>query len=300
MRHRPRLSIGLPVYNGEDYLRIAVESVLAQSFSDFELILADNASTDGTGDLCRSYAARDRRVRHLPSMSNRGSAWNWNRCVAEATAPYFQWLCHDDAVEPANAAALVAAIDAAGDDVVCAYPETLLMDETGATAGRYDDPLDLESDEPAARLESILTGLSLVNPLFGVIRTEVLDDTRCMQGFARADTVLMIELFLRGRAVKVHEELFRRRRHDAASMVAHDTSGLDLFYDTSRTSTAKLPTWRLFSAYARAVKEAPLPAAERARCAVLLAKSKYRKGLWRDARALLPRSAPSTDRPAPG
>lgn len=287
MRHRPRLTIGLPVHNGDDYLSEAIESVLGQTFADLELLIADNASTDATGEICRRYAAADDRVRLLPSVTNRGSAWNWNRCVAEATAPMFQWLCHDDAVEPEHATRLVAALDAAGDDVVCAYPHTLLMDEEGTVAGRYDDRLDLTAATPHERLESIMTSLELVNALFGVYRTDVLASTRLMQGFARADTALMVELFLRGRAVKVDADLFRRRRHDASSMTAHTTTAeLDRFYDTTARSTTRLATWRLFRTYTRAVAEAPLPPVERSRCMVLLGKSRYRKHLWREVRAL--------------
>jgi glycosyltransferase involved in cell wall biosynthesis len=273
------------VYNGEDYLPIALDSVRAQSFSDWELVLADNASTDGTADICRAAADADSRIRYLPSPTNRGSAWNWNRCVSEAAAPRFQWLCHDDALAGESAAYLVKALDAAGPDVVGAYADTVLIDAEGRVTGPYLDPLDLTAAEPHRRLESLMTKLVLINPLFGVYWTDALKSTRCMQGFARADTVLLVELFLRGRAVKVEEELFLRRRHDAASMVAHSTAGgLDRFYDTTRSGDVRFPTWRLMAAYARAVWEAPLPPAERARCTALLGKSRYRRHLWREVR----------------
>jgi glycosyltransferase involved in cell wall biosynthesis len=273
------------VYNGEDYLQIALDSVQAQSFSGWELVLADNASTDGTADICRAAAGSDRRIRYLPSPVNRGSAWNWNRCVAEASAPRFQWLCHDDVLDSQSAAYLVKALDTAGPDVVGAYPDTVLIDAEGRVMGPYVDPLDLSAGEPHRRLESIMTRLVLINPIFGVFRTDALKSTRLMQGFARADTVLLVELFLRGRAVKVDEELFLRRRHDAASMAAHTTAGgLDQFYDTTRSGEVQFPTWRLIAAYARAVWEAPLPAAERARCTALLGKSRYRRHLWREVR----------------
>ena len=281
------------MYNGEDYLQIALDSVQAQSFQDWELVLADNASTDGTADICRAAADADRRIRYLPSLTNKGSAWNWNRCVAEASAPRFQWLCHDDALASESAARLVEALDAAEPDVVGAYPDTVLMDAEGRVTGPYRDPLDLTGGEPHRRLESIMTGLELINPLFGVFRTDVLRSTRLMQGFARADTALLLELFLRGRAVKVDEELFLRRRHDAASMLAHTSDGgLDRFYDTTRSGTVQFPTWRLMGAYARAVWEAPLPASERARCTVLLGKSRYRRRLWREVRAAASSASP--------
>jgi len=95
-RHKPRLCIGLPVYNGEEYLAQAVESVLGQTFDDFRLIISDNASTDGTEEICRSYAQRDSRVEYHRVGENRGAAWNFNRVVGLADSEYFQWATHDD------------------------------------------------------------------------------------------------------------------------------------------------------------------------------------------------------------
>jgi glycosyltransferase involved in cell wall biosynthesis len=74
----PRVSIGMPVYNGEPYLTRALDALLAQSFTDFELIISDNASTDATETICREYAARDRRIRYYRCNENHGAAWNFN------------------------------------------------------------------------------------------------------------------------------------------------------------------------------------------------------------------------------
>ena len=93
---RAQLSIGLPVYNGARYLAQAVESLLGQTFTDFQLLLCDNASTDATADICRDFVRRDRRVRHLQSDRNRGAAWNFNRAFRHADSPYFKWACCDD------------------------------------------------------------------------------------------------------------------------------------------------------------------------------------------------------------
>src|SRR4051812_12825537 len=90
------VTVGLPVHNGEQFLAAAVDSLLSQSVDGLELILADNASTDGTLAICERYAAQDRRVRVLPSDANRGAAWNFNRCLAAARGRYFKWAAHDD------------------------------------------------------------------------------------------------------------------------------------------------------------------------------------------------------------
>src|SRR5579863_9411434 len=92
----PRLSVGMPVYNGERFVAQAIESILSQTFRDFELIISDNGSTDATETICREQAARDPRVRYYRSDRNRGAAWNHNRVVELARGEYFRWQCHDD------------------------------------------------------------------------------------------------------------------------------------------------------------------------------------------------------------
>src|SRR6266853_631610 len=78
---RPIVSVGLPVYNGEAYLRQVLESVLAQTFTEFELVISDNASTDGTEKICREYAAADPRIRWHRQARNRGVTWNFRQVV---------------------------------------------------------------------------------------------------------------------------------------------------------------------------------------------------------------------------
>ena len=92
----PRVSIGLPVYNGENYMAAAIDSLLAQTFTDFELIISDNASTDATEQICRDYAHRDGRIRYYREEVNRGAAWNFTHTFELARGEYFKWHAHDD------------------------------------------------------------------------------------------------------------------------------------------------------------------------------------------------------------
>jgi glycosyltransferase involved in cell wall biosynthesis len=96
----PRVSIGMPVYNGQDAVRKALDTLLVQTFSDFELIVSDNASTDATGDICREYAARDRRIQYIRQAENLGAARNFEFVLARAQAEYFMWAAHDDYWHP--------------------------------------------------------------------------------------------------------------------------------------------------------------------------------------------------------
>lgn len=92
----PTVSIGMPVYNGERTLREALDTLLSQSFSDFELIISDNASVDGTAKICRHYAAQDKRIRYIRQSANVGPLANFKFVLNEAQAPYFVWVACDD------------------------------------------------------------------------------------------------------------------------------------------------------------------------------------------------------------
>ena len=96
----PKVSIGLPVYNGATHLRVAIDSLLAQSYADFELIISDNASSDETACICREYASKDSRIRYLAQPSNIGATANFNFVLDAAVGEYFMWAAHDDAWEP--------------------------------------------------------------------------------------------------------------------------------------------------------------------------------------------------------
>ena len=96
----PKVSIGLPVYNGERFLARAIDSHLAQTFTDFELVITDNCSTDATEQIGREYAEKDPRVRYLRNEENLGAVGNFQRAFEETSGPYFRWAAHDDFLEP--------------------------------------------------------------------------------------------------------------------------------------------------------------------------------------------------------
>ena len=96
LKKLPQVSIGMPVYNGEKFIREALDSLLAQTFTDFELIISDNASMDGTEAICREYAERDQRIRYVRQAENRGPAANFRFVLDEAVGEYFMWAAADD------------------------------------------------------------------------------------------------------------------------------------------------------------------------------------------------------------
>src|SRR6185437_10306412 len=107
----PRLSVGLPVYNGSGYVAESIEALLGQTFEDFELIISDNASTDDTGKVCRRYQKTDSRVRYYRQPRNVGLAPNHNFCVEQARGELFKWAAGDDLYARNLLETCVAALD---------------------------------------------------------------------------------------------------------------------------------------------------------------------------------------------
>jgi glycosyltransferase involved in cell wall biosynthesis len=267
MTSAPRVAVGLPVYNGERYLREALDSVLGQTWWDFELIVSDNGSADATPDICSDYAARDERVRYVRHEQNRGAAWNFNHVVRLARSPYFKWLNHDDRWDPVMLERSVEALDDAPDDVVLCYPGTLFIDEAGRVTERYDDRLDLRCPEPADRLEALLRNLRRCNALFGLVRTERLRRTRLLGGYIDADRVLLAELSMLGQLREMDEPLFLRRMHARGSTFANVTRAqIAAWWDPGSGARLHFPNWRLLAEHLRAIRHLPLASAQRRRC----------------------------------
>ena len=97
---RPRVSVGMPVYNREKYVGAAIEAHLNQTCTDFELVITDNASTDHSEEICRSFAAKDPRVKYYRNPQNLGASGNYRRCFELSTGEYFRWTPSDDLVSP--------------------------------------------------------------------------------------------------------------------------------------------------------------------------------------------------------
>lgn len=124
----PLVSVCIPTYNGEKYIGEAIASVLAQTFTDFELIVMDDCSSDGTGDIARSVT--DSRVRYLRNEANLGMVYNWNRCLAAATGTYIKVLCHDDKLAPDCIARCVDALET-NEEAALVFHSTEIIDGTG-------------------------------------------------------------------------------------------------------------------------------------------------------------------------
>jgi glycosyltransferase involved in cell wall biosynthesis len=268
MTARPRVTIGLPVYNGEQYLEQALDGLLAQTFTDFELIISDNASTDRTAEICQKYAAGDPRIRYVRQPTNIGAGPNHNILVPMAHGEYFKWASHDDLYAPELVSKCVAALDA-HPEVVLAHVHDGQVDSDGNVTALPAYSLDTTSPKPHVRLRSLLR-VNGGNDFYGVIPTEVLRRVRPHHSYHHADRTFMAQLILYGPFVQVPEVLYYRRDHPGRASRGRTTRQVVATLDPRRSDRLRHPLVRLYLEYVAgflgAVWRAPLSVPERIRC----------------------------------
>src|SRR5882724_5779416 len=221
---RPKVSVGLPVYNGEKYLSNALKGLLEQDFKDFELIVSDNASTDRTPDICRIFAERDPRVRYVRNETNIGLAANHNRTVELSRGQFFKWAAHDDDFPPAMLARFVNAFEEGPPSIGLVYSRCEYVDELGNVEGVDSDGVDTSDLRPHKRLAHFLRHVHMYNCPYGLIRSDLLRKTRLYGLYPMSDHVLFAELAMLGVFVELSEPLLRIRRHPGRTFTATRSS----------------------------------------------------------------------------
>jgi glycosyltransferase involved in cell wall biosynthesis len=206
----------MPAYNAEAWLASALESLQKQTFDDFELIVSDNASTDGTVQIAQAFAKNDSRIRVLRHDRNVGANGNYRAVLMAANADLFKWAAVNDLCAPRFLELCVDALDK-DMDAVLAYPRTLLFEDSESDAVGYEHDFDLASNDRAERFEKLLAVMRLNNAMNGVVRRRVLLRALPLGNFRNADILLMCELALLGRYVLVDEPLFYRRMSPEAA-----------------------------------------------------------------------------------
>lgn len=282
---RPRVSIGLPVYNGGHYLPGAIEAILAQSFTNFELIVCDNASTDQTQAICTAFAARDSRVRYHRNEENIGAAGNFNLAFRLARGELFKWAAHDDLHAPDYLQRCVDALDE-HEEAVLAHTGAIVIDadgqpvpvrENGSAGGpdgpeyRREDLYDLErkldANDPAVRLGEILTRTKWCFEIFGLMRANALSRTPLHLMFYGSDKVLLASMALQGPFCEIAEPLFYRRHHTGQSS-SKDSKAQALWMSTRGGGKAQYvpPQLRCMQWYLRLIARSGLSLRDRLHC----------------------------------
>jgi len=267
---KPLVSIGLPVYNGEDYLVQTLDSILSQSFADLELVISDNASTDLTQEICRNFASRDVRIRYFRNEENIGAARNFNRVFELSRGEYFRWACHDD---PLGRALIEQCAKVLNDepDIIMAYGRTVLIDGNDQLIEYHEDRFDIMEHEPHERLRRSFRSSGWCHQLYGLFRSRELKKTSLMGSYPSADKVLLNEIALVGKCFEVPEFNSYRRIHSGISTVVHATDeAMAIFMDPTAEKSLVPPRLRRFLEIAKAIWRIEMMQRERFLCFVEL------------------------------
>lgn len=209
----PAISIGLAVRNGLPEIERCVQSILAQDFTDLELIICDNRSDDGTIAVLEDYARDDRRVRFDVNPVNIGSHGNMRRVFDLAHGTFFRWISADDWLEPGCLSACIRALQERPEAIGVTTSFTI---HTSAGSTRFEEYRGEfpTSADPARRFERMLwffhAGDAKYDPVYGVYRRDQLMRSHPLRPTERNDWLLSAELALMGPIIHLDERLANR------------------------------------------------------------------------------------------
>jgi glycosyltransferase involved in cell wall biosynthesis len=267
MSKSPRVSIGLPVYNGENYLAEALDALLGQSYEDFELIISDNASTDGTADICQDYRKQDSRVRYIRQLRNIGLSPNHNFVIGQARGELFKMASHDDLYARDFLKRCIGALDERP-QVVLAHSREAMIDISGNVTKLLQYSVAVDSPRVPERFRSMLCD-GWDDYTYGVMRTEALRRTHPHGSHHFADRTINTELGLYGPFYQVPDVLYFRRDHPERTS-PYTVRSRCAYLDPRRANRLRHPAVRLYAeyiwGYVAAIQGAPLSLAERREC----------------------------------
>jgi len=267
---KPRLSIGIPVFNGEKYLNETLDSLLAQTYIDFEIIISDNASFDNTPEICKNYALRDNRIRYFRNSINKGAAYNYNRVFNLAKGQYFKWAAHDDLYSPEFLEKCIEVLDKDKSIVLC-YSRAKKIDEYGRIIGSYSLIPNFSLPKPSRRFFECLCTPHAYYPIFGVIRRKILKKTNLIGKYPSSDTVLLAKLILLGKFYEIPEYLFFKRDYPENSWRTYSSCyARQEWFDPSRVNKIIFPHWRLLIEHFFSILTTPLRWNEQIKCYIYL------------------------------
>jgi glycosyltransferase involved in cell wall biosynthesis len=262
MSTSPRLTIGLPVYNGESLLHEAIDALLGQSYKDFELIVSDNASTDRTAEICRTYAEQDSRVRYIRQPQNIGLIPNHNFLVGVARGEFFKWASYDDLYHRDFLQRCVDALDSQP-EAVLAHAWCVLMDADRAPVQFFKYPEDTAASRAPDRFQSMLFD-GKGDWTYAVFRTSVLRQTPLHSSYHGGERTLITEFALHGTLYQVPDWMFFRRDHANRHQSPREWSA---GYDPRRANQSAVRLYAEYLwGYVSAIRRSPLPPEEKREC----------------------------------
>ncbi len=282
----PRLTIGVPVYNGEDYIAEAITSHLEQDFTDFELIVSDNCSDDSTPEIVKEFVEADSRVTYSRNTENVGGPANFNRLFRLGQGELFRWAAADDRIEPGYLSKVIALMD---DDpaVAIGHSEALLIDPTSEPMLKMDrgylggdgyleairltpPPGDerFRSPKPHNRIDAVINNNHRNFYIFGIMRRNLMMQTRLHGLFYGGDRTLLVEMAMRGTFRKVPEQLFASRSHAKNS----GRNGLNFEELKQHGAQDMRFASQVMKGYVDAIRSAEVGRADELKCMAIVAK----------------------------
>jgi glycosyltransferase involved in cell wall biosynthesis len=285
----PLVSIGLPVYNGQTFITEAIECLLAQTFSDWELIISDNASTDTTMSICLAFAKKDSRIRVYPNERNMGFCQNHNRVFQLSRGRYFKWMADDDLFGAEFLECCIKELEK-DDRVVLAFPKIAYVDAGGKPLGsQVNSDLSINGPTAALRVSQIMRlaaeGMDIISSQYGLIRRDILAKTQLWGLYNGSDQVLLVELALHGNYKQLEKELFFRRAHPRSSISS--TSRLDWtarerakFAYADDCRTVVFPKMRMLKEHLVCIRNSSISFREKTHCTASILKRFWSQ--WKD------------------
>ena len=263
---KPKVSIGLPVYNAENYIREALDSVLAQDYQDFEIVISDNASTDSTRQICLDYVNKDKRIHYYRSKSNFGASKNFNKVFELARGDYFKWAAHDDVIAPEYLSKCVDVLEKDSSTVLC-FSKIKIIDQHGSSVCNYKVKMkNADSFKPHQRFKELITVNHWGIEIFGLFRKSALEKTKLIANYPGSDRTLMAEISLLGRFYEIPEYLFFSRDHTERSTRKGTIHSRATWFDTSKSNQTVFPQWRLLLELLRCIKSSSLKKSQKMYC----------------------------------
>jgi glycosyltransferase involved in cell wall biosynthesis len=252
----------MPAYNSERTIQASIDSILSQTFTDLELIIVDNASTDGTVALCETAAAHDSRVRVIRNPVNLGVNPNYRKVAELSRGEFFKWHSTNDLLDRDYIAACVAVLDAR-QDVVLAFGSTVIFQSDPEAGTAYDDRMNADDDDPLARFRRTADLLRLNNAINGLIRREALMRTSVHGDYLSSDNIVLSELALEGKIALVPTTRFFRRMDKSSATALQSAGTVRLAHYPTRRFAQLFQSWRFMSGYMLAVVRSRLPLGKR-------------------------------------
>lgn len=243
VNNQPLVSIGIPVYNGENYITEALDSLINQTYENLEIIISDNASTDKTQEICEFYQKNEKRIKYVRLDENQGAAFNFNNTFNLSKGKYFKWASHDDFLDTLYIEKCVDYLENNPDTHLC-HSRKNIVNKAGITIQKLDFPgLEIRKDNAYDRFSNFLKAFRYfqddADVVFGLFRSSELAKTQKIANYNSSDFTLTAEIVLLGKLHIIPEYLFYRRFHEKMSTVAHQSKASRAkWFDAKRKNTS--------------------------------------------------------------